>query len=137
MPHRRHQLGKRRTALVAGAVYCASRSLAYIPAVRKEPPQDPIIIMAGGRPEILALYLALWAATAAFCLSRLPSGRLWAPMTAMATLMALWGTAWGVGWLLNPGTLWWQTCLTYWGPAVLVSSMSKLIPDRVEGDVRE
>lgn len=132
MPHRRHQLGKRRTALVAAAVYCLTRGAAYWPTIRTRPVQEPLIAAAAGREWLLAIHASLWLVVGLFCLASIPRARLLWPMNLTAGMSVAWGTAWLIGWALNPDTMWWQTAFTYWGPAVIIVSLTALIPRSVE-----
>lgn len=125
MPHRRHALAKRRVALVTAAAYCGTRAVAYAPWVDRQ--QSGVEIATGGG-LLLPVFAVLWAAVALWCLACIPSGRIITAMAATAGMMACWGAIWGVAWLINPHTLWWQTALTYGGPAVLVASLTVLTP---------
>ena len=115
-----------RLALGALAVYAATRAVAY--AVPGRGVQDPLIAASfGGR--LLPLYVALWAVAAILCLwdMRRPTITGWGPR-AVVGMMALWGTAYGVAWLVTlVGTeqspLWWQTSITYLGPAIVIVAL--------------
>ena len=132
MPHRRHQLGKRRTALAGAALFCITRGAAYLPQVRAQPVQEPLIAAAAGREWLLAIYASLWLVVGFYCLASIPRARLLWPMNLTAGMSVAWGTAWGIGWALNPDTLWWQTAFTYLCPAVVIMSLTALIPRSVE-----
>lgn len=132
MPHRRHQLGKRRTALVAAAVYCLTRGAAYLPIIRHDPIQEPLIAAAAGREWLMLVYCAMWLLIGFYCLASIPRARLLWPMNLTAGMSFLWGTAWLIGWALNPETLWWQTAATYLCPAVIIMSLTALTPRSVE-----
>lgn len=133
--YRRHALAKRRTILAAGAVYAATRAIAYVPDVRGSAPQEPIIMAAAGIPALVWVYVAAWTAVAVLCLARIPSGRLHAPTAALVAMMLVWGGAWGIGWAAHPDTLWWQTAITYAAPAVVIAAMYGLTAR--EGDRRD
>ena len=115
-----------RLALGALAVYAATRAVAY--AVPGRDVQDPLIAASfGGR--LLPLYVALWAVAAILCLwdMRRPTITGWGPR-AVVGMMALWGTAYGVAWLVElvgtgQSSLWWQTAITYLGPAVVIVAL--------------
>ena len=119
-----------RLALGALALYAATRAVAY--AVPGRDVQDPLIAASfGGR--LLPLYVALWAVAAILCLwdMRRPTITGWGPR-AVVGMMALWGTAYGVAWLVTlVGTeqspLWWQTAITYLGPAVVIVALLSVI----------
>ena len=119
-----------RLALGALTVYAATRAVAY--AVPGRDVQDPLIAASfGGR--LLPLYVALWAVAAILCLwdMRRPTITGWGPR-AVVGMMALWGTAYGVAWLVTlVGTeqspLWWQTSITYLGPAVVIVALLSVI----------
>ena len=119
-----------RLALGALAVYSATRAVAYLVPGRDV--QDPLIAASfGGR--LLPLYVALWAVAAILCLwdMRRPTITGWGPR-AVVGMMALWGTAYGVAWLVTlVGTeqspLWWQTAITYLGPAVVIVALLSVI----------
>ena len=119
-----------RLALGALAVYAATRAVAY--AVPGRDVQDPLIAASfGGR--LLPLYVALWAVAAILCLwdMRRPTITGWGPRVVVG-MMALWGTAYGVAWLVTlVGTeqspLWWQTAITYLGPAVVIVALLSVI----------
>ena len=115
-----------RLALGSLAVYAATRAVAY--AVPGRDVQDPLIAASfGGR--LLPLYVALWAVAAILCLwdMRRPTITGWGPR-AVVGMMALWGTAYGVAWLVElvgtgQSSLWWQTAITYLGPAVVIVAL--------------
>ena len=119
-----------RLALGALAVYSATRAVAYIVPGRDV--QDPLIAASfGGR--LLPLYVALWAVAAILCLwdMRRPTITGWGPR-AVVGMMALWGTAYGVAWvaaLVESGQspLWWQTAVTYIGPAVVIVALLSVL----------
>ena len=119
-----------RLALGSLAVYAGTRAVAY--AVPGRDVQDPLIAASfGGR--LLPLYVALWAVAAILCLwdMRRPTITGWGPR-AVVGMMALWGTAYGVAWLVTlVGTeqspLWWQTSITYLGPAVVIVALLSVI----------
>ena len=119
-----------RLALGSLAVYAATRAVAY--AVPGRDVQDPLIAASfGGR--LLPLYVALWAVAAILCLwdMRRPTITGWGPR-AVVGMMALWGTAYGVAWLVTlVGTeqspLWWQTSITYLGPAIVIVALLAVI----------
>ena len=90
-----------RLALGSLAVYAGTRAVAY--AVPGRDVQDPLIAASfGGR--LLPLYVALWAVAALLCLwdMRRPTITGWGPR-AVVGMMALWGTAYGVAWVVAPG----------------------------------
>ena len=119
-----------RLALGALAVYSATRAVAYIVPGRGV--QDPLIAASfGGR--LLPLYVALWAVAAVLCLwdMRRPTITGWGPR-AVVGMMALWGTAYGVAWVValvatGQSPLWWQTAITYLGPAVVIVALLSVI----------
>ena len=119
-----------RLALGALSLYAVTRAVAY--AVPGRDVQDPLIAASfGGR--LLPLYVALWAVAAILCLwdMRRPTITGWGPR-AVVGMMALWGTAYGVAWLVTlVGTeqspLWWQTSVTYLGPAVVIVALLSVI----------
>ena len=119
-----------RLALGALAVYAATRAVAY--AVPGRDVQDPLIAASfGGR--LLPLYVALWAVAAILCLwdMRRPTITGWGPR-AVVGMMALWGTAYGVAWLVTlvgaeQSPLWWQTAITYLGPAVVIVALLSVL----------
>ena len=115
-----------RLALGSLSLYAATRAVAY--TVPGRDVQDPLIAASfGGR--LLPLYVALWAVAAILCLwdMRRPTITGWGPR-AVVGMMALWGTAYGVAWLVTlVGTeqspLWWQTAITYLGPAIVIVAL--------------
>lgn len=119
-----------RLALGALAVYSATRAVAY--AVPGRDVQDPLIAASfGGR--LLPLYVALWAVAAILCLwdMRRPTITGWGPR-AVVGMMALWGTAYGVAWVVallatGQSPLWWQTAITYLGPAVVIVALLSVL----------
>lgn len=119
-----------RLALGALAVYSATRAAAYLVPGRDV--QDPLIAASfGGR--LLPLYVALWAVAAILCLwdMRRPTITGWGPR-AVVGMMALWGTAYGVAWLValvgtEQSPLWWQTALTYLGPAIVIVALLSVL----------
>ena len=139
-----------RLALGALSLYAATRAVAY--AVPGRDVQDPLIAASfGGR--LLPFYVALWAVAAILCLwdMRRPTITGWGPR-AVVGMMALWGTAYGFAWLVTlVGTeqspLWWQTAITYLGPAVVIVALLAVLRvvlqtiaerlDRTAADARE
>jgi len=119
-----------RLALGALAVYAATRAAAYLVPGRGV--QDPLVAASlGGR--LLPFYVALWAVAAALCLwdMRRPTITGWGPRTVVG-MMTLWGTAYGAAWvaaLVSSGEspLWWQTAITYIGPAVAVVALLSVL----------
>ena len=119
-----------RLALGALTVYAATRAVAY--TVPGRGVQDPLIAASfGGR--LLPLYVALWAVAAILCLwdMRRPTITGWGPR-AVVGMMALWGTAYGVAWLVTlvgtgQSSLWWQTSVTYLGPAVVIVALLSVL----------
>ena len=119
-----------RLALGALAVYSATRAVAY--AVPGRDVQDPLIAASLGG-LLLPLYVALWAVAAVLCLwdMRRPTITGWGPR-AVVGMMALWGTAYGAAShaaLVATGQspLWWQTAITYLGPAVVIVALLSVI----------
>ena len=119
-----------RLALGALSLYAATRAVAY--AVPGRDVQDPLIAASfGGR--LLPFYVALWAVAAILCLwdMRRPTITGWGPR-AVVGMMALWGTAYGVAWVValvgtEQSPLWWQTSITYLGPAVVIVALLSVI----------
>ena len=119
-----------RLALGALSLYAATRAVAYIIPGRDI--QDPLIAASfGGR--LLPLYVALWAVAAVLCLwdMRRPTITGWGPR-AVVGMMALWGTAYGFAWLValvatGQSPLWWQTAITYLGPAVVIVALLSVL----------
>lgn len=119
-----------RLALGALAVYSATRAVAYIVPGRGV--QDPLIAASFGG-LLLPLYVAAWAVAAILCLCdmRRPTITGWGPR-AVVGMMALWGTAYGVAWLMalidtGESPLWWQTAITYLGPAVVIVALLSVL----------
>ena len=119
-----------RLALGTLAVYAATRAVAYVVPGRGV--QDPLIAASFGG-LLLPLYVAAWAVAAILCLCdmRRPTITGWGPR-AVVGMMALWGTAYGVAWLVTlVGTeqspLWWQTAITYLGPAIVIVALLSVI----------
>ena len=119
-----------RLALGALSLYAATRAVAY--AVPGRGVQDPLIAASfGGR--LLPLYVALWAVAAILCLwdMRRPTITGWGPR-AVVGMMTLWGTAYGVAWVValvttGQSPLWWQTSITYLGPAVVIVALLSVL----------
>ena len=119
-----------RLALGALSLYAATRAVAY--AVPGRDIQDPLIAASfGGR--LLPLYVALWAVAAVLCLwdMRRPTITGWGPR-AVVGMMTLWGTAYGVAWVValvttGQSPLWWQTSITYLGPAVVIVALLSVL----------
>ena len=119
-----------RLALGALSLYAATRAVAY--TVPGRDVQDPLIAASfGGR--LLPLYVALWAVAAILCLwdMRRPTITGWGPR-AVVGMMALWGTSYGIAWvaaLVTSGQspLWWQTTITYLGPAVVIVALLSVL----------
>ena len=119
-----------RLALGALSLYAATRAVAY--TVPGRDVQDPLIAASfGGR--LLPLYVALWAVAAILCLwdMRRPTITGWGPR-AVVGMMALWGTAYGVAWVValvatGQSPLWWQTAITYLGPAVVIVALLSVL----------
>ena len=119
-----------RLALGALTLYAATRAVAY--TVPGRDVQDPLIAASfGGR--LLPLYVALWAVAAILCLwdMRRPTITGWGPR-AVVGMMALWGTAYGVAWVValvttGQSPLWWQTSITYLGPAVVIVALLSVL----------
>ena len=139
-----------RLALGSLAVYAATRAVAYVVPGRDI--QDPLIAASLGG-LLLPAYVALWAVAAVLCLwdMRRPTITGWGPR-AVVGMMALWGTAYGVAWLVElvgtgQSSLWWQTAITYLGPAVVIVALLAVlrvvlqtIAERLDGtapDARE
>ena len=139
-----------RLALGSLAVYAATRAVAYVAPGRDI--QDPLIAASLGG-LLLPLYVALWAVAAVLCLwdMRRPTITGWGPR-AVVGMMALWGTAYGFAWLValvtsGQSPLWWQTAITYLGPAVVIVALLSVlrvvlqtIAERLDGtapDARE
>lgn len=119
-----------RLALGALAVYAATRAVAY--TVPGRDVQDPLIAASFGG-LLLPLYVALWAVAAVLCLwdMRRPTITGWGPR-AVVGMMALWGTAYGVAWVValvttGQSPLWWQTAITYLGPAVVIVALLSVL----------
>ena len=119
-----------RLALGALTLYAATRAVAY--TVPGRDVQDPLIAASfGGR--LLPLYVALWAVAAILCLwdMRRPTITGWGPR-AVVGMMALWGTAYGVAWVVallatGQSPLWWQTAITYLGPAIVIVALLSVL----------
>lgn len=139
-----------RLALGSLAVYAATRAVAYVVPGRDI--QDPLIAASLGG-LLLPAYVALWAVAAVLCLwdMRRPTITGWGPR-AVVGMMALWGTSYGIAWvaaLVTSGQspLWWQTAITYLGPAVVIVALLSVlrvvlqtIAERLDGtapDARE
>lgn len=119
-----------RLALGALTVYAATRAAAYVVPGRGV--QDPLIVASlGGR--LLPAYVALWAVAALLCLwdMRRPTITGWGPRVVVG-MMTLWGTAYGAAWVAalvatGESPLWWQTSLTYLGPAVVIVALLSVL----------
>ena len=62
---------------------------------------------------------------------RRPTITGWGPR-AVVGMMALWGTAYGVAWVAalvatGQSPLWWQTAITYLGPAVVIVALLSVL----------
>ena len=119
-----------RLALGSLAVYAATRAVAYVVPGRDI--QDPLIAASLGG-LLLPAYVALWAVAAVLCLwdMRRPTITGWGPR-AVVGMMTLWGTAYGAAWLAalvasGQSPLWWQTAITYLGPAVVIVALLSVI----------
>lgn len=119
-----------RLALGALSLYAATRAVAYIIPGRDI--QDPLIAASLGG-LLLPAYVALWAVAAVLCLwdMRRPTITGWGPR-AVVGMMALWGTAYGVAWVValvttGQSPLWWQTAITYLGPAVVIVALLSVL----------
>lgn len=119
-----------RLALGTLAVYAGTRAAAYLIPGRGV--QDPLIAASFGG-LLLPLYVAAWAVAAILCLCdmRRPTITGWGPR-AVVGMMMLWGTAYGAAWvaaLVESGQspLWWQTAITYLGPAVVIVALLSVI----------
>ena len=119
-----------RLALGSLAVYAATRAVAYVVPGRDI--QDPLIAASLGG-LLLPAYVALWAVAAVLCLwdMRRPTITGWGPR-AVVGMMALWGTAYGVAWLVElvgtgQSSLWWQTAITYLGPAIVIVALLSVL----------
>ena len=119
-----------RLALGALAVYSATRAVAYIVPGRGV--QDPLIAASFGG-LLLPAYVALWAVAALICLwdMRRPTITGWGPRVVVG-MMTLWGTSYGIAWaaaLVTSGQspLWWQTAITYLGPAVVIVALLSVL----------
>ena len=119
-----------RLALGALSLYAATRAVAYVVPGRDV--QDPLIAASLGG-LLLPLYVALWAVAAILCLwdMRRPTITGWGPR-AVVGMMALWGTAYGFAWLVTlvttgQSSLWWQTAITYLGPAVVIVALLSVL----------
>ena len=119
-----------RLALGSLAVYAITRAVAY--AVPGRDVQDPLIAASFGG-LLLPAYVAVWAVAAILCLwdMRRPTITGWGPR-AVVGMMALWGTAYGVAWLValvttGQSPLWWQTAITYLGPAVVIVALLSVL----------
>ena len=119
-----------RLALGALTLYAATRAVAY--TVPGRGVQDPLIAASfGGR--LLPLYVALWAVAAILCLwdMRRPTITGWGPRVVVG-MMTLWGTAYGIAWVAalvasGESPLWWQTAITYLGPAVVIVALLSVL----------
>ena len=119
-----------RLALGALTVYAATRAVAYVVPGRDI--QDPLIAASLGG-LLLPAYVALWAVAAVLCLwdMRRPTITGWGPR-AVVGMMTLWGTAYGAAWLAalvasGQSPLWWQTAITYLGPAVVIVALLSVL----------
>ena len=119
-----------RLALGSLAVYAATRAVAYVVPGRDI--QDPLIAASLGG-LLLPAYVALWAVAAVLCLwdMRRPTITGWGPR-AVVGMMTLWGTAYGAAWLAalvasGQSPLWWQTAITYLGPAVVIVALLSVL----------
>ena len=121
MPQTRTSRTLTRGILATGAVYAASRALAY--AVPGRDVQDPLTLASlDGR--LIPAYAAMWAAAAALCLWDIRRPTLHGLGTAAVIIMTtIWAAAYLLGWavtLIQTGdsVLWWQTAFTYGAPAL-------------------
>ena len=119
-----------RLALGALSLYAATRAVAYVVPGRDV--QDPLIAASLGG-LLLPAYVALWAVAAILCLwdMRRPTITGWGPR-AVVGMMTLWGTAYGVAWVValvttGQSPLWWQTSITYLGPAVVIVALLSVL----------
>ena len=122
----RRSAGKRRFVLAATAVYCLTRAAGYAPW-RESTPQEPILIGTGGG-ALLPVFAAAWCLAGLMALWCMRSTRIILPLSLAAGLMAAWGFMWAIGWAMRPDTLWWQTAVTYLGPAAMVAGLTILTP---------
>ena len=126
--YRNHGTGKRRAALIICAVYSIKQAVAYLPPIRTEAPQEPLIMASAGLPALFTLYVFLWALSGLYCLYHLHDGHILRPMGFVAGMSGLWGGAWLTGWIARPETMWWQTALTYLCIAGLITVLTSLTP---------
>lgn len=121
MPQTRTSRALTRGILATGAVYAASRALAY--TIPGRDIQDPLTLASlDGR--LIPAYAALWAAAAALCLWDIRRPTLHGlGTTAVIIMTTIWAAAYLLGWavtLIQTGEspLWWQTSATYGAPAL-------------------
>lgn len=129
-----HSIAWRRVALLAGAVLCFMRALAYVPGVRAGPVPEPVWLAAAGHPWIVATYAALWGVAGVLCLAALPTGRLMVACCAVTGMMCLWGTAYLLAWLLQPSTLWWTMGALYLPAGIIIGLQAAIITRRDKAD---
>lgn len=121
MPQTRTSRALTRGILATGAVYAATRALAY--AVPGRDVQDPLTLASlDGR--LIPAYAAIWFASALLCLWDIRRPTLHGlGTTAVITMTTIWAAAYLLGWavtLIQTGEslLWWQTSATYGAPAL-------------------
>ncbi|RLP69317.1 hypothetical protein D9V30_08400 [Mycetocola reblochoni] len=120
--------GLRGAGLLAGAVYCLTRGLGYLPIAGDVPEKLP------GGLQLLATALSIevWGGIW-LCIGIVCALRAFSPNDALAWgllvgIMAAWGAAYALGWglslLVSPGSREWLSALTYLGPAAIIAALS-------------
>lgn len=121
--YHRHEIPKRRAALTAAAVLCASQGIDYL----TQQPQHAVAAASWG--GILApIYGLTWLAAGFVCLAHLRSGRLLWPMSVVAGICVAWGSVWLLGGLDTPTVRDLKAAAVYASIGVLVIALTGLTP---------
>lgn len=125
MPRSAKAVKARRFILIVAAAYAVSRALAYAPWIPRSV-QEPLIV-ATGDGFLLPLYATAWAVAGLGCLLHLRSAELGWGFYLVIGFMAVWAVFWTAGGLLTDFPVWWQTAMTYGGPAGIIAGLIYLI----------
>lgn len=146
-PHHRIRIG-RNVALTGGTVYCATRSIAYMPGIAGGALTEPVALISMNG-HLLWAWAGAWMLAAVLCVVDMIQGHTRRGLHLTVGLAVSWGLGYALSWavygfVFDRWTDWWVTSINYftipaivWGLLVKVQALHTIIHPAGEVDPRE
>lgn len=124
-PEKRIRIG-RHLALVAIAIYCATRAIAYAPGLVGGR-MEQVVVMVSLNGHILWVWAVAWGLAAVLCVADMIEGHTRRGMALAIGLGAAWGVAYAIAWVVagigGEWTTWWVTAINYLTLSVAIAGL--------------